>query len=252
MTDSTEGFSDRVENYIRYRPHYPTAVLDVLRAECQLQPSSVVADIGSGTGILTEIFLKNGNVVYAVEPNGPMRAAGERLSSHHPHFHSVNGTAEGTTLLSTSVDFITAGQAFHWFDRAKARVEFARILHSLGWVVLIWNERLESTTPFAKGYELLLRNYGTDYKTVDHRRIDEQTLREFFGGHFVCRTFPNSQHFDLAGLQGRLLSSSYAPAAGHPRHEPMLAELERLFAAYQESGKVIIEYETKVFAGHLS
>ncbi|MBA3961887.1 MAG: class I SAM-dependent methyltransferase [Chthoniobacterales bacterium] len=251
MTDSTERFSDRVEDYVSYRPHYPSAVLDYLQVECQLEPSAVIADIGSGTGILSELFLENGNPVYAVEPNQPMRAAAERLLGHHVCFHSVHGAAEATTLPSASVDFVTAGQAFHWFDRAKARVEFARILHSLGWVVLIWNERLGSTTPFAKGYESLLRTYATDYLTVDHRRIDEHALSKFFGGDFGFSIFPNRQHFDFAGLQGRLLSSSYAPTSGHPRHEPMLAELRRLFATYQERGEVTIKYEAKVFCGHL-
>jgi ubiquinone/menaquinone biosynthesis C-methylase UbiE len=252
MTDSTERFSDRVDNYIRYRPHYPAAILDCLRAECQLERSSVIADVGSGTGILTELFLADGNPVYAVEPNRSMREAAERLLGHYIGFQSVNGTAEAIALPSASVDFVTAGQAFHWFDRDKARVEFARILRSEGWVILIWNERLETSGPFAQGYESLLRTYGTDYQAVDHRRIDEKALSEFFIGSFGSRSFANSQHLDLAGLKGRLLSSSYAPAAGHPQHEPMIAELQRLFAGSQESGKIRIEYETKVFFGRLS
>src|SRR5689334_15561560 len=134
MVDPTLRFSNRVDNYSKYRPTYPSAVLDLLAAECGLTSNALIADIGSGTGLLAELFLTNGNRVVGVEPNREMRAAGERLLANAPGFTSVDGTAEATTLAAGSVDFVTAGQAFHWFDRALARVEFARILKPEGWV----------------------------------------------------------------------------------------------------------------------
>src|SRR4051794_14847949 len=162
MTHVTERFSNRVENYIRFRPSYPQAVIEVLRRNCQLTKTAAIADIGSGTGILAEMFLRNGNLVYGVEPNRQMREAGERSLRGYERFQSIDATAEETRLPSMSVDFVIAGQAFHWFDQGQAQREFKRILKPEGWVALVWNERREDSTPFAKEYERLLRNYGTD------------------------------------------------------------------------------------------
>ena len=175
----TARFSDRVENYIRYRPGYPPEVIELLRAECGLEPAHVVADIASGTGVFTRLLLENGNAVFAVEPNAEMREAGNRLLDSHARLTSVAGTAEDTTLPSASVDFVTAAQAAHWFDRRRARAEFARILKPGGWCALIWNERRTETTPFLREYEQLLLSYGTDYKEIRHENTTA-TIDEFF------------------------------------------------------------------------
>jgi SAM-dependent methyltransferase len=249
--DVTQRFSSRVENYIKYRPGYPAGVLETLRSECEMTSDSIIADIGSGTGILAEMFLRNGNVVYGIEPNQGMRDAAERLLAGYPQFRSVDAKAEATTLDDASVDFITAGQAFHWFDREKIRAEFGRILKPQGWVALIWNERVV-TTPFLVAYEQLLKDYSTDYEQVDHRRIDEDVIRAFFGpGNFALKQFENRQVFDYEGNKGRLLSSSYAPEAGSPKHEPMLAELQRIFNAHQADGTVVFEYVTQMYYGRM-
>lgn len=252
MTDSTRRFSDRVENYIKYRPGYPDGVLPILRAETGLTPASVVADVGSGTGISAELFLRAGNAVFGVEPNAAMRAAAEELLRGYPAFCSVDGSAEATTLDDASVGHVVAGQAFHWFDVEGARREFARILRPGGWVVLLWNSRRMDTTPFLRDYEALLQEFGTDYREVRHDNITHAALAGFFFGDFQKRTLDNEQRLDFDGIRGRLLSSSYAPAEGHPRHAPMLAELERIFAAHQRDGRVTVEYETEIYFGHVS
>jgi ubiquinone/menaquinone biosynthesis C-methylase UbiE len=253
MTDVTQRFSSRVENYIKYRPGYPNEVIETLRSECGLTSGSIIADVGSGTGILTEMFLRNGNPVYGVEPNREMREAAERLLKDYPRFRSVAARAEETALGDASVDFVTAGQAFHWFDREKTREEFARILRPRGWVALIWNERVTTTTPVLVAYEQLLKDYSTDYEQVDHRRIDDDVIREFFGSDkFILKQLKNIQVFDYEGVKGRLLSSSYAPEEGHPNYEPMLAELERIYQTYQDEGKVVFEYVTQMYYGQLS
>lgn len=252
MADSTRRFSSRVDNYIRYRPGYPPAILDLLKAKCGLTGGSIVADIGSGTGILTELFLRNGNPVFAVEPNREMREAAERLLGKYPNFESVSGTAEATTLEDQNINFITASQAFHWFDREPSRREFVRVLKPGGWVVLIWNERV-LTGPFAKAYEHLLRTFATDYEEVNHKHADAKAIGLFFGmNRYEMATFPNRQIFDPEGLKGRLLSSSYAPEPGHPQHAPMLGALNRLFLEHQTGGNVVFEYDTLVYYGHLS
>ena len=252
MVDPTQRFSNRVENYARFRPSYPRAVLDLLERECGLTGDSVIADVGSGTGILSEMFLRNGNRVLGVEPNGEMREAGERLLSGHVRFTSVAGTAEATGLDEGSVDLVVAGQALHWFDLDRARAEFGRILRPGGWAVVIWNSRRKSATPFLAAYERLLRKHGTDYEQVEHGRSPTEMAREFFGPYrHESRTFDNAQRLDLDGLRGRLLSSSYVPGEGEPGSDEMLREAERLFREHCTGGRVTIEYDTRVYYGRL-
>jgi len=251
MKEPTQRFSNRVENYIRYRPHYPKETMDLLKANCGLTPDAVIADVGSGTGILAELFLANGSRVFGVEPNREMREAGERLLEGYPRFTSIAAAAEATTLPDGSVDFVTAGQAFHWFDRARCRAEFQRILRPGGWIVLLWNDRRTDSTRFLADYERLLLNYSTDYEQVNHKRIDDAVLRDFFQADPVKTTLPNYQHFDFPSLQGRLLSSSYVPEAGQPRYHEMLAALRKLFDAHEQQGRVTVEYDTLLYFGHL-
>lgn len=250
--DPTRRFSTRVENYIKYRPTYPPAIVDLLRRECGLTARAVVADVGSGTGLLSELFLKNGNRVYGVEPNREMREAGERLLAAYDNFVSIDGKAEATTLPGASVDYVAAGQAFHWFDVDATRAEFRRILKPGGRVVLVWNERRVEGSPFLEAYEGLFKTYGTDYERVAHRYTVEHMVQPFFGANEVTlRTFDNRQVFDFEGLKGRLLSASYAPEPGHPNHQPMMDALRKIFDEHETGGAVAIEYETKVYFGQL-
>jgi SAM-dependent methyltransferase len=249
--NATSRFSDRVENYVLYRPGYPPQALEVLQDECGLCPEHVIADIASGTGKWTQMLLENGNAVFGIEPNGEMRRAGERLLSQFPKFTSVAGKAEATTLGDAGIDFVTAAQAAHWFDRLASRREFARILKPGGWLVLLWNERLLEATAFLRQYERLLLTYGTDYEAIRHEQATAE-IHEFFDPKpFEERVFPMRQEFDYAGLEGRLLSSSYAPGPGHAKHELMLAELRKIFDEHAVHGCVGFEYRTRVYYGHL-
>jgi SAM-dependent methyltransferase len=252
MTQYQNRFSTRVENYIKFRPGYPNELIDILKADCGLTESALIADIGSGTGILSELFLRNGNPVFGVEPNEPMRAAGERLLNSFPEFISVDGSAEATGLDAKSVDFITAGQAFHWFDRSAAKIEFKRILKSGGWVVLVWNERLTDSTAFLRGYEKLLLQYGTDYQEIRHENAEKEIDGFFSPQSFQEKSLPNLQRFDLEGLKGRVFSSSYVPEPDHPNFGSMLSALEELFQAHNDRGEVAFEYLTKIYYGQLS
>jgi SAM-dependent methyltransferase len=243
-------FSDRVANYVRYRPRYPSNVLEMLRREVGLGPESVIADVGSGTGISTELLLREGCTVFAVEPNKDMREAAERLLAQQAKFHSVCGTAEASALPDHSVDGIVAAQAFHWFKPEPTRAEFMRILKPDGWVALMWNERKLDATPFLREYEALLIQHATDYGKVRHENIDAKALGAFFlRGEFVTHTFPNEQRFDYDGLKGRLMSSSYVPAEGQPGFAEMLEDLEKLFAKHRVNGRVCVEYDTRVHVG---
>jgi ubiquinone/menaquinone biosynthesis C-methylase UbiE len=251
-SDATQRFSSRVENYVRYRPSYPPAVVELLQRECGLSASSAVADIASGTGIFTRLLLETGCRVYGVEPNADMRTAGEQFLAAFSRFTSVAGTAEATTLPDASVDLATAAQAAHWFDLGKAHQEFARILKPGGWAALVWNERRTGSTPFLRAYERLILDYGTDYKEIRHERTTDNIGEFFTPSPFQTRTFEISQQTDYRGLEGRLLSSSYTPSSDHANYVPMLKELRRIFDDHQVGGSVALEYNTRVYYGQLS
>jgi SAM-dependent methyltransferase len=251
MLDPTQRFTNRVENYLKYRPRYPPQIIPLLEKECGLTRDSLIADIGSGTGFLAELFLQKGNQVVGVEPNAEMRAAGERLLVQYRNFTSIEATAENTTLAESSVDFITAGQAFHWFDREKARSEFARILKPNGWIVIVWNGYEPARTPLLKGYHEMLLRYGTDYREV-RREIEDTHVDKFFGeGKYKAGHFKFQQFFDFEGFKGRTLSASYAPQLGDPNYDGMLNELRSVFDANQIDGTVAFDYDTEVYYGRL-
>ena len=250
--DPTQRFTRRVDHYVKHRPSYPRAVLDLLETRCGLASDAVVADVGSGTGLLSELFLNNGNRVLGVEPNKEMRQAGERRLAHHPRFTSVAGTAEDTTLDDASVDFVAAGQAFHWFDPERARVEFARILKPGGWAALVWNWRRKGDAPFLVAYERLLEAYRTDRGEAEIWRRGDEMAGAFFGpGSFEKATFDNEQVHDLDGLKGRLLSISYMPAEEEPGSEEMPRRAEEIFHEHQRGDRITIEYDTKIYYGRL-
>ncbi len=252
-SDSVQRFSNRVDSYAKYRPNYPPEVLRCLQEHMGLTPEMIVADIGAGTGLLTERFLHNGNVVYAVEPNENMRKAAEAALGQYPNLRAVDGRSEATTLPDGSVDLVTAAQAFHWFEPVGTRAEFVRILRPHGWVALIWNERRDDSTPFMTAYRQMLDGLGTDYRKVDHKFVaDAPAIERFFAPGSVHRyTYSNNQVLDYDGLVGRLQSTSYVPASGEPGHDRMRADARALFDRYAEEGKVRIEYDTQVYLGRL-
>ena len=276
MENALPRFSRRVENYFKYRPRYPQAIIDLLQRECHLTTMDVIADIGSGTGLLTELFLNNGFRVFGVEPDPEMRAAAEYLLQGYPRFTSIAATAEATSLADHSVDVVTAGQAFHWFDREQARREFLRILVPKGWAVLVWNIQRTTGTPFLAALEQFWQTYltreglnaeatGRDLSTLLQQtnpiyrwrlhpeRADQELVSPLFrSGSYRVKTFENHQVYDFEGLKGRVLSSGGAPEAGHPRFTEMLEALEALFRTHQVDGNITIEQETRVCYGQLS
>jgi SAM-dependent methyltransferase len=245
--DSTQRFSNRVENYVKYRPHYPKDIIAYLKPEINFDETFIVADIGSGTGILTEIFLQNKNKTIGVEPNAAMRLKAEEFLNKYANFTSIDATAESTTLENESVDLIVAGQAFHWFDGVKTKAEFQRIAKQNAYCVLIWNERLTASS-FEKEYDSFLLKYATDYTSIDHRNITPEKIDKFFFPQPVkTAMFANKQVFDFDGLKGRLLSSSYIPNEENEKYFLMLKELNELFEKYQRNDTVEFKYETKLF-----
>ena len=249
--DVTHRFADRVDNYVKYRPHYPKEMFSFLLSENIVNANSVIADIGSGTGISTEPFLQMDLKVFAVEPNKEMREAAEKLFSSNNNFVSLDASAEHTTLEDRSVDVVLAGQAFHWFDKEKAKQEFKRILKPNGYVVLMWNDRRTNSTDFLRSYEDFLQACAIDYKQVNHKNTQDKAIfNSFFGeNNYQEKWFDNFQEVDYTGLKGRVLSSSYMPNEGHKDFDHMMYCLKKVFARYQQNNKVRLDYETKIYYG---
>ncbi len=250
--DNTQKFSGRVENYVKYRPGYPSAIIDILRKETGLNELQVIADVGSGTGILTKLFLDEANTVFAVEPNQEMREAAEDLLSIYEHFHSVNGTAESTGLADRSIDMIVVGQAFHWFDPIPTKTEFRRILKPDGLVVMIWNSMKEES-PFWKDYEEFLFQHGTDYREHKSRGLESDEYVEAFylPNKMTKYVMLNTQNFDLPSFTGRFLSTSHAPLPDHPGYNSAITALQQLFEQHQIGGILRMEYDTKMYVGRI-
>jgi SAM-dependent methyltransferase len=250
MRDPTQRFSDRVVDYVRSRPGYPPELIDLLVETAGLAPDDVVADVGAGTGKLARLFLDHGNRVFGIEPNREMREAGERKLSVYPRYVGMDGRAEHTGLPEASVDMVVAGQAFHWFRPDEARREFLRILRPGRGVLLVWNDRDEAASTFMRGYEQLLRDHGTDYRQVHHRRFGLAEIEAFYGvGRFSEHHLTYRQVFDGPGLGARMRSSSYVPAPGQRGHDALMRQLDLLFDAHQRDGRVTFEYRTRVYFG---
>ncbi|MCY9691736.1 class I SAM-dependent methyltransferase [Paenibacillus alginolyticus] len=252
MNNPKDRFSNRVDTYVKFRPSYPKEAIDYLYDVVGLRANAVVADIGAGTGIFSKLLLQRGSQVIAVEPNQAMREAAEQMLNGDANFRTVSGSAEATGLPDASVDFIVCAQAFHWFDRTAAQAEFHRILKPGGKVLLIWNSRLEHGNAFREEYDLLLRTFGSDYTKVTHKNISQETLASFFMNESMqVERFTITQVFDLEGLKGRLMSSSYIPVAGHPNYAPMMTELQHIFERHEQDGNVRFDYETEVYWGEV-
>lgn len=247
--ESTKRFSDRVQNYIKYRPSYPKEMISFLVEQISETNEKVCADIGSGTGILSGLLLPYFKIVYGIEPNLEMRSAAERFLNY-PKYKSINGTAENTSLNNKSVDFITAAQAFHWFNQEKFKIECSRILRENGLIALIWNKRLVNT-PFLAAYERLMQNYATDYNEINHTNITESQIGFFFDQNYKKIFFVNKQIFNITEMYGRLDSSSYAPKEGTKEFKILREELFSAFTKYAQNDTIDFNYETEVYYGKM-
>ena len=247
----TERFTSRVEAYVKYRPSYPQALIDYLKSEAGLTSRDTIADIGSGTGLLTKLFLDNANKVYSVEPNKSMREAAEKFLKNYQNFISIDGTAETTNLESGSVDFVIAGQAFHWFEPVATKQEFKRIARKSGKAVLIWNDRDTEHDPFQIEYEAVLMKLS-EYAEVTHKNIDEAKISSFVSPlRFKTAAFAHFQILDFESLVGRLLSSSYCPDEKSEQFFETKNELQRIFDKHQTNGLIHFNYKTILYMAEL-
>jgi len=245
-----DRFTGRAEAYSKYRPTYPQEIIDILNTQIGFNKDKIVADVGSGTGILTKIFLDNGNRVFGVEPNDEMRSFAEKNLSRYDNFVSINKSAESTGLPSNSIDLVTAGQALHWFDPDGSRKEFARILKPSGYVMIVYNERGKGDGGVMDDYEKLINKNAKTSVVPD---IDAKYLAKFFNSkNYTEFTVPNKQVLDFDALVGRAASASYLPSRNDPGFEIMKQDLRRVFDVHQRAGLITLIYETTIFLGQIT
>jgi SAM-dependent methyltransferase len=245
ITDPHTRFSATAARYHAYRPSYPPGLVDWVVALPGLPSAPAVADLACGTGITTRLFRERGCDVVGVDPNEDMLA----FARAEGGARFIRGAAEATGLPSASVDLITVGQGFHWFELPAALAEMERILRPEGWCAAFWNTRARS--PFLDGYERLLEEKSAEYRKI---RTPEQTIADIRDAPGVRepRTgeFANAQVLDRAGLFGRAHSSSYV-AHGVADREGFDRALSELFDAHQVAGVVQFAYRTLVLGWQL-
>ena len=134
-----DRFTSKADLYDKFRPKYSGEFIDYIYKYLGISDNTVVADIGAGTGILSEEFLKRGSSVICVEPNKKMLEQAKCKLQQFKKVSFINATAENTSIINTSVNIVTVGQAFHWFDKKVFLKECRRILIENGFVVLAWN-----------------------------------------------------------------------------------------------------------------
>lgn len=249
--DSIQRFSDRAENYDKFRPGYPHALVQFLRETVPTSRDFVIADIAAGTGIFTAQFIAWGRRLFVVEPNSEMRSRAHKRLDGCGRCVFLNGTAEATGLPDGSVDLFVSAQAFHWFDLARTRVEFERAGRNRPYVAMVWNLR-NTRSAFEAAYESFIRTYATDYLQVSQRKMDATDVRSFFApsrpqyrvfGHVDSLTYPQ--------LLGRTLSYSFLPDETSPVLPEMKKALEALFQAHERQGRVRMSYKARLFLGRI-
>lgn len=258
--DPKARFSNRAEDYVRYRPTYPAALFDWLSERLDAAESTEssrtraethIVDVGAGTGISTEPLLARGYRVTALEPNRAMRDHLSALCTRFPALSVSDASAEEMRVPPGSAHMLIAAQAFHWFDPPRFRTEAARVLVPGGGVTLVWNDRITDDSDFSEAYEALLLSDGTDYAAVSHKWAASQAAIDAFFEDAIVETavFENEQRFDEDGLRGRARSSSYVPAEGAPGHTVFYEKLARLFRRHAIQGEVCMTYRTRVWHG---
>ena len=247
-----DRFAGKADIYKKFRPTYPKEFIDYLYSQVGFSRESVIADIGSGTGIFSRLLIEQGSFVYCVEPNEDMRRVAEQDLSEYKNFVSVNAPAENTGLQDNSVDFITAAQAAHWFDREAFKAECRRVLKPGGKVAIIWNMRDFESEIVRKDYAIR-EKYCVDRKGLGDGSGLSKNTPDYFFADKICemKIFRNDLQFDRENFIGRNLSASYAPRedTDPEKYHGLVRELGELFDEYNIDGILNFPHFTQSFVG---
>lgn len=248
----TDKFSGKADVYSKSRPSYPNEYIDYLFSANSLNETSKVADIGSGTGILSRQLLKRGLNVITVEPNDDMRRKAEQDLNEFEHFISIKASAEETTLPDKNLDLVIAAQAFHWFDQEKFKCECKRILKKDAKVALVWNSRDSSNPLIIENAEIFKKYCPSFYGFSGGIGEDEEIFTRFYReGKYEYKRFPNDITLDFNGFLGRNLSASYSLKPEDKDYQLFMEAITDLFEKYNNGGKIVMPNYTRSYLGHV-
>lgn len=245
--NNTQKFSGKADVYAAARPSYPKELFTFLKSEYHLGAGTVIADIASGTGKFTQPLVQMGCKVYAVEPNDDMRSQAESLLGGYENFISVNGSAENTGLGDHSVDFISAAQAFHWFDPARFGAECKRIIKPSGKVFMLYNYRNEDAE-ITKRLSDICQRLCPKFKGFSGG-VKSNNVESFFGGKCEVFTFKNDLCYNRDTFVKRMLSSSYAPREGDENYNFFITELNAVFDDFSDNDNLLMPNNTQLYVG---
>ena len=249
--DNTQKFTGLADNYTIGRPAYADAFIESLYSRYEFSKQSVIADIGSGTGKFAKQLLEKGSFVYCVEPNDDMRSVAVKELGKYRGFRSVDGTASETKMDAGSVDYVTAAQAFHWFDTVLFKKECKRILRNNGKVFLIWNIRDASSEINQNSFEIYskycpnFKGFGGGVQKNDIR------IKQFFEDRYEYIEFDNPLFYDQNTFISRSLSGSYSLRKGDEHFNEYLDALSNLFEKYSKDNVLTVANKTVAYIGKL-
>jgi SAM-dependent methyltransferase len=242
-------FSTKVADYIASRPDYPSPLFQALADTCGLSAGAVIADIGSGTGLLSNGLLQMGWQVIAIEPNAAMRKASDHFLGNIPGYRSADGCAESIPLEVCSVDLVTAAQAFHWFVAEKARAECLRVLRPEGKVALIWNHRILED-PLHAALDAIFAEFGGAKRAALAAHEQDADMPSFFGAAKPLELSWKYEHpIDQHGLASLVFSRSYMPERSSPGGEQASLRVREVFSRFSSAGSVTVRYRTTAIIG---
>lgn len=244
--------SEAIENYLKYHPGYPKKLLNYLYEDIGFSRESVIADICSGTGVLTRLLLEQGSRVVYVESDDQMREIAERLfSDEFQRFVSIKGTAENTTLFNDAVNFIVCTRSLRQFCRDKYRQEFYRIMKPSGTIIFLYN-RLNQEDDFIKECRRLTKTYQTYHETPYYRELSEDEIVDFFeSAPYNHISFSHRQSLDYDGARDRFLPEINFLEQWNNGYKEMFEEFNDIFNRYSQNKKIFINYTTEVYTGAL-
>lgn len=245
---TTSIFSHKANYYAKYRWHYVPEAIDYIVKVSDLKKDAAIADIGSGTGILTELLLAKAKTVYAVEPNAEMRLKAEERLGEQFAFRSVDGKGESTTLPDQCVELITAAHSLHWMEPADAKREFRRILKPEGWLATVNNVNLEND--FLEAWEEAMNECSFDFSPKE-MRLKAFNPDDYFIAYEVME-FPFRLLHTLDSWIGASLSIAFAPSDFDAAFGEYLEAVSDVFHLFSKNEHVEIHGVTEARVGRLA
>jgi ubiquinone/menaquinone biosynthesis C-methylase UbiE len=240
-------YSAKAENYAKYRWDYAPGAIVAIFDSAGITDQTVIADLGAGTGILTQHFVGKAKLVYALEPEAEMRAELEKTFAGNPLCQMRDHSAEKTGLPDHSIDLITVGQAIHWFEPQAARSEFRRILKSGGWLAVLYNNGTDAV--YEKAVKTLFAQFS---RPGPARRIIHLPMSFYFGHETYQKLlFPFEYSHNWESFLGQLMSSAFLPDEHSPNFGEFEAKAMEVFEGLSVGGRVKSTGETELFLGEI-